>query len=146
MKFLVTGNYKTSKHFRNIFIFSNVFILVFIIMNLILEINQISLNHKEFIQILEPSLVLRLEKIHWKLFFFGITLIFLFSFIFHLEINQNKKVFLFGSSLILFLLYILNHLIISESIIYFYFFWFIVLSFHFQCLFLVFFILYSFYN
>ncbi len=130
MKFIVTGNIRSSHGPRNIIVFTYLLFFLFLISNFYLMLNNLSFSYDEFVKLLEPSLVLRLEDLHIKLFLFGMYLLFNLAMLYQVRLKLKFKNLLFFITLILFIFFLFSLIYYSTDIWFFYFYIFAVIGFH----------------
>lgn len=130
MKFIVTGNIRSSHGPRNIIVFTYLLFFLFLISNFYLMLNNLSFSYDEFVKLLEPSLVLRLEDLHIKLFLFGMYLLFNLAMLYQVRLKLKFKNLLFFITLTLFISFLFSLIYYSTDIWFFYFYLFAVIGFH----------------
>ncbi|MFN3605333.1 MAG: hypothetical protein ACK4UJ_11555 [Leptonema sp. (in: bacteria)] len=130
MKFLATGNIRDPKGPKKIIVFAYTFFLVFILLNLLLEVLNTPLNKDEFFNSIETSLIIRLEKGHIQIFLFGFLLVFYFSTLIYAKFEDQRKEKVIIFTIFCFVLYIFSLIYYQISDWYYYFYWISTFLFH----------------
>ncbi len=143
MKFLVTGNVRSSHGPRKIIVFTYSLFLLFLISNFYLMLENLSFSYEEFLKLLEPSFIIRLEDLHIKLFLFGMYLLFNLAMLYQAKLKLKLKNILFFTTLIVFVLFLFSLIYYSTHIWFFYFYLFTVMGFHIYLLILQFILLWD---